>query len=130
MTTRPSSLLVYQLNDMSRLLGFVLAALVSVGLYAAALLQRRRAAFSRLPPGPPAHFLFGNQVPKLPWKYYHRLSQEYGPLVTIWEGLRPVVICNTMRTANDLLEKQARDTADRPTTIVAGELCTHAGINH
>lgn len=62
------------------------------------LLLGDRPDYSKLPPGPKPHYLQGNQIPPLPWLWYHQLGKQYGPLVTIWEGRIPVVVCNSVKT--------------------------------
>jgi cytochrome P450 len=81
-------------------------------------LNKQRTQYSRLPPGPTPHWLSGTPIPaKAPWRYFYQQSLKYGPLVTFWIGRTPVVVCNNVETANYFLEKNGRDTADRPTSM-------------
>lgn len=93
---------------------FIGAVVLSAVIY----LLRKRAQYSNLPPGPKPHLLTGNPHPKkFPWVSYYNLSKQYGPLVTVWNGTSPAVICNDVKTANFFLEKNARDTSDRPPSL-------------
>jgi len=85
--------------------------------------SKRQARFKRLPPGPKPSFLLGNKVPQpYSWRYFYEQSKVYGPLITIWNGVSPTVICSNVASASELMEKQARDTADRPRSIVGDEI--------
>jgi len=83
-------------------------------------LQRRQQARIRaLPPGP-APTWSGTWLPARDrFRYIYDLSKQFGPLVTIWYGTTPTVVCNNYATAENILEKSARDTTDRPFTVAA-----------
>lgn len=93
--------------------------------YARVLKQRRR-----LPPGPFPIPVFGNyfQVPKYkPWVAWEQLSKKHdNPLITIWNGHRPVIICHDAWTISDLLEKRAAIYSSRPRMYAIGDMpdCT------
>lgn len=54
-----------------------------------------KAEHSRLPPGPARSLLRGTPIPTLyPWRFFHDLSKQYGPVVTIWRGNQPLLVCN------------------------------------
>lgn len=95
----------------------LLVILVGIG---AGLAHRSKAKYARLPPGP------GREAfPTFyPWRYFYALSQRYGPVITVWCG-GPTVVCNDVASATYILEKHARDTADRPSNLVADELFSH-----
>ncbi|BEJ15681.1 hypothetical protein CspHIS471_0502860 [Cutaneotrichosporon sp. HIS471] len=103
-------------------LPFTFTPLMSVVLVVAALLiglvielSRRRASYAHLPPGPKPHLLTGNvHPPKYPWRSFYQLSKTYGPVITLWAGTRPQVILNDMASATLFLDKNSRDTSDRP----------------
>jgi len=102
----------------------VLVLVVSLALaYLVRLEQQRKARYAKLPPGPTPAFLMGNKIPQpYPWRYFYGLSKAYGPLVTVWNGRSPSVICSDVKTAEALMEKEARNTADRPRNIVGDEI--------
>ncbi|GMK55690.1 hypothetical protein CspeluHIS016_0207460 [Cutaneotrichosporon spelunceum] len=78
-------------------------------------LARRRASYAHLPPGPKPHLLTGNVLPpKYPWRTFYELSKTYGPVFTLWGGTQPQVILNDMASAALFLDKNSRDTSDRP----------------
>lgn len=86
------------------LMQLLLAALLLGPAILLAILLWKRPSAAGLPPGPKPHILFGNKIPRHPWKYYLELSRTYGPLVTVWEGTKPVVVCNTFATYASLDE--------------------------
>ncbi|KAL8293231.1 hypothetical protein RQP46_000925 [Phenoliferia psychrophenolica] len=88
------------------------------------LVVRHRDATLRrsLPPGPEPGF-FGNKIPQpYAWRWFERLTEEFGPLVTVWIGRNPVVIVGTYAAAQEIMEKQSGATSDRPLTALAGEI--------
>lgn len=78
----------------------IAVAVLTVGLTAAFVLhQRQQAKYARLPPGPKPKWPVGTPVPeKYPWRYYYELSKTYGPLITVWQGTKPSVICSNVAT--------------------------------
>lgn len=89
--------------------------------YARVLRLRRK-----LPPGPFPIPLFGNhfQVPKYkPWERWDQLSrQNKNPMLTIWNGHRPVIVCHDAWTISDLLEKRASIYCSRPRLVALGDM--------
>ena len=76
-----------------------------------------------LPPGPKPHWLFGNEIPQqYSWRYFAQLTEQYGGVFTIWQGRKPLVVVGTVDAADELMEKQAAFTADRPRQVVADEV--------
>jgi hypothetical protein len=95
-------------------------AVVASGLLAVNFLRQDRRG---LPPGPKPHILTGNRLPATyPWRHYEKLAKEYGPIFTIWQGRKPLVVIGSCEAADALLEKRAAATADRPRSVVAGEV--------
>lgn len=89
--------------------------------------QSRRAKYSKLPPGPKPHFIYGNNIENLyPWRFFYRLSKEYGPVLTVWQGRKPLVVISDVASAEFLLQKHAGETADRPPALVASEIFSNA----
>lgn len=98
---------------------------------------------SNLPPGPPGHFLIGHAL-KIPVEYQWRTFAEWGETYGINKALsfppmpisffnrpgrliyihvfgRPVIICNSLDIARELLEKRSHNYSDRP-RMMSGEL--------
>lgn len=101
-------------GSLSPLAGVVLAV---AALFVAIVLElgRRRASYAHLPPGPAPHLLTGNAHPvKFPWRAFYALSKTYGPVFTLWRGTTPSVVLNDVASATFLLDKNSRDTSDRP----------------
>ncbi|XP_066560961.1 cytochrome P450 2C5 [Amia ocellicauda] len=71
-------------------------ALVALLLVLVAFLFRRdRATYSKLPPGPPPAFLVGNMLQldrKAPFKSLVKLSERYGPVLTVYLGRKRCVV--------------------------------------
>lgn len=98
----------------------LLAAVVFIGLSLAVALRPRRDT-RNLPPGPPPGFS-GNKIPSHMWLYFHELGKQYGtsflqllspppkltlddagPVVTVWLGSQPFIICTTYKAVQDLM---------------------------
>lgn len=96
--------------------------------YVRVLLLRRK-----LPPGPFPVPLFGNyfQTPVYkPWETWERWSKFYdNPLITIWNGHRPVIICNDAWTISDLTEKRAAIYSSRPVLVAAADIVNTTRYN-
>ncbi|KAH8806048.1 cytochrome P450 [Xylogone sp. PMI_703] len=89
--------------------------------YARILLLRRK-----LPPGPFPLPLFGNYfiVPKYkPWETWAEWSKKYdNPMITVWSGHRPYILCHDAWTISDLLEKRAHLYSSRPRMYAMGDM--------
>jgi hypothetical protein len=72
----------------------------------------------RLPPGPFPIPLFGNyfQIPKVkPWIAWEQWADYYSdPMITLWQGHRPTIMCNDAWTISDMLDKRANIYSSRP----------------
>ncbi|TFK49132.1 cytochrome P450 [Heliocybe sulcata] len=77
------------------------------------------------PPGPPAYPVVGNIVkipPKGPWLKFAEYKKRYGDLV-YFQGLgNSILVLNSAKVINDLLDKRADVYSHRPELVVAGEL--------
>lgn len=89
--------------------------------YARVLLLRRR-----LPPGPFPLPLLGNYFDmrmKRPWIHWEQLANKYkSPLMTLWNGHRPVIVCSDAWTISELFEKRANIYSSRPRFVCMGDL--------
>ncbi|EJF59311.1 cytochrome P450 [Dichomitus squalens LYAD-421 SS1] len=79
----------------------------------------------KYPPGPPAKPLVGNILdvsPQGAWIKFTRYKEVYGDLV-FFHGLgNNILVLNSMKAINDLLEKKGSIYSDRPSFTVVGEL--------
>ncbi|ORY90731.1 cytochrome P450 [Leucosporidium creatinivorum] len=98
----------------------LVGALVVIALSLAFALRPRRDT-RNLPPGPPPGFS-GNKIPSHMWLYFHELGKQYGPVVTVWLGNQPFIICTTYKAVQDLMERKSNATSDRPKSVIAGEV--------
>ncbi|OBZ74750.1 O-methylsterigmatocystin oxidoreductase [Grifola frondosa] len=77
------------------------------------------------PPGPPAKPLLGNilTIPKNgAWRLFQKFHHQYGDLV-FFHGLgNTVLVLNTMKAINDLLDRRGDIYSHRPEFTVVGEL--------
>ncbi|XP_006627746.3 cytochrome P450 2M1-like [Lepisosteus oculatus] len=84
-----------------------------------ALLWRSRSKQSqpsRLPPGPAPWPFVGSLLHvdlKQPYKSYLKLSQQYGPVFTVWLGSKPVVVLSGYRTLRDAFVSQGEEFSGR-----------------
>lgn len=93
------------------------------------ILQLRR----KLPPGPFPLPLFGNYfiVPKYkPWETWAEWSRKYdNPMITVWSGHRPYILCHDAWTISDLLEKRAHLYSSRPRMYAMGDMISATDTN-
>ena len=82
------------------------------------ILQLRK----QLPPGPIPLPLLGNYFhmrQQRPWIHWERLGEQYhSPMLTLWNGHRPVIVCNDAWCISDLFEKRANIYSSRPQMVV------------
>lgn len=87
----------------------------------------------RLPPGPLPIPLFGSYfiTPKTkPWITWEKWAKKYqSPMITVWNGHRPCIICHDAWTASDLLEKRAAIYSSRPSMPSMGDMIESSEIN-
>lgn len=94
--------------------------LIALRQYPRVLIQRRS-----LPPGPFPWPIVGNhfqiKLPR-PWLYLSDLSKQYNsPMITIWYGHKPSIVCNDIWTITDLCDKRASIYSSRPPMVMLGE---------
>ena len=102
--------------------GFISGAVVIWILVDYARVLRLR---QKLPPGPFPLPVVGNhfsiRLPR-PWLYMADLAVEYNsPMITLWIGHRPNIICHDAWTITDLLEKRANIYSSRPRMVMLGD---------
>ncbi|KAK0442534.1 cytochrome P450 [Desarmillaria tabescens] len=90
------------------LLACVLAASLAVFL-------RSRYRSRSLPPGPPGHWLFGNEIPK------KRCVGFYGPVFSLTRFGKVYIVVGRYDAAVEIMEKGGTQTSDRPRAIAASE---------
>ncbi|KAK6369737.1 hypothetical protein LTS17_009187 [Exophiala oligosperma] len=83
-------------------------------------------ARQKLPPGPFPLPVFGNffAIPKSkPWITFEYWATYYdSPLITIWQGHRPTILCNDAWSISELLDKRANIYSSRPQMICMGDV--------
>lgn len=87
----------------------------------------------KLPPGPFPLPLVGNffAIPKVkPWIAFEKWAEYYGdPMTTIWNGHRPIIMCNDIWSISDLLDKRANIYSSRPWMIAMGDCLNQTQSN-
>ncbi|THH11537.1 hypothetical protein EW145_g596 [Phellinidium pouzarii] len=112
----------------SRLLEMPLAAkvaLLALVISATIFIKERKKGASELPlpPGPPGHWLFGNEFPRsYAQRTYVKWAREYGPVFSLKRGNTLSVFICGQQAAIDIMEKENASLADRPRIISAGEI--------
>ncbi|KAG6908101.1 hypothetical protein DXG01_006138 [Tephrocybe rancida] len=101
----------------------VLCALV--GVFILGILARRGMQREPLPPGPRGYPLIGN-VLDLPstkqWLTFTEWGKQYGEIVSITVFGQPIIVLNSVKIANDMLDKKSNIYCDRPIMQMAGNL--------
>ncbi|KAK0437105.1 cytochrome P450 [Desarmillaria tabescens] len=75
-----------------------------------------------LPPGPPGHWLFGNEIPKKrEFLKYDEWTRTYGPVFSLTRFGKVYIIVGRYDAAVEIMEKGGTQTSDRPRAIAASE---------
>lgn len=78
-----------------------------------------------LPPGPPAHPIFGNarDVPAShQWEAFSRLSQIYGPIMHMRVLTQHIIVLSSLDDILELFERRGNIYSDRPEFTMMGDL--------
>ncbi|KAF5365656.1 hypothetical protein D9758_003167 [Tetrapyrgos nigripes] len=76
------------------------------------------------PPGPKPHPLLGHllQIPSIQsWKYFDRLSKQYGPVLRLHLAGSNMIVLNRPEDAEELLGRRSYNYSSRPPLIYAGK---------
>ncbi|KAG9314755.1 cytochrome P450 [Chiua virens] len=98
-----------------------LAALIVAGsiIYSQSKSRRRLP----LPPGPPAHWLFGNAIPREDQsQQFAAWINQYGRVISLRIGPKTMIIIGRYKESVDIMDKQGGLLVGRPRTIAAGEM--------
>ncbi|KAK0209954.1 cytochrome P450 [Armillaria fumosa] len=83
---------------------------------------RSRWLFRSLPPGPPGHWLLGNEIPtKRAFLKYEEWTKDYGPVYSLTRFGKVYIVVGRYDAAVELMEKGGTQTSDRPRAIAASE---------
>ncbi|KAK0442535.1 cytochrome P450 [Desarmillaria tabescens] len=75
-----------------------------------------------LPPGPPGHWLFGNEIPtKRAFLKYEEWTKEYGPVYSLTRFGKVYIVVGRYDAAMEIMEKGGSQTSDRPRSIAGSE---------
>ncbi|THU89650.1 cytochrome P450 [Dendrothele bispora CBS 962.96] len=80
---------------------------------------------TRLPPGPRGLPILGNVFQldtERPWVTYGKWKKRYGPLVYLNMAGQPILVLNSQKAVQDLLDHRPTKYSDRPSWIVANEI--------
>ncbi|KFQ77924.1 Cytochrome P450 2C1, partial [Phaethon lepturus] len=86
---------------------------------------------SRLPPGPAPWPILGNlwQKDVLPlYRSYKKLSSTYGPIFTVWLGLKPVVVLCGYEVVKDALLGHSEEFGGRPAIPLLAQISKDYGF--
>ncbi|KAK4414881.1 cytochrome [Sesamum alatum] len=99
---------------------FLLFLLLVLPILLSVIRSKRRRKPGNLPPGPAGLPLIGifHQVVATPLhEYFCQLSKEYGPLMYLKLGSRPVLVATSSRTAEEILKTQDLAFCSRPAML-------------
>ncbi|XP_054786983.1 cytochrome P450 81E8-like [Prosopis cineraria] len=90
--------------------------LVSLSFLVTVCVFLRNRKFKNIPPGPPSLPILGNihQLKKPLHQAFHRISQRYGQIVSLWFGSRLVVVVSSPSAVQECFSKNDIVLANRP----------------
>ncbi|KAH7520254.1 hypothetical protein FEM48_Zijuj08G0124600 [Ziziphus jujuba var. spinosa] len=93
---------------------------LAIFLFAFKLILSSTKSYKNLPPSPPSLPIIGHLhlLKSPPHRTLHRLSQKYGPVITLWFGSRRVVIVSSPSAVEECFTKNDIVLADRPLLLV------------
>ncbi|KAI9128062.1 hypothetical protein K1719_001055 [Acacia pycnantha] len=76
--------------------------------------------FKNIPPGPPSLPILGNlhELKKPLHHTFHRISQRYGQIFSLWFGSRLVVVVSSMSSVQECFTKNDTVLANRPRSLI------------
>ncbi|KAH9963307.1 cytochrome P450 [Russula dissimulans] len=82
--------------------------------------------YRKLPPGPRGYPIIGNllELGRGKWLKFSEWQRKYGDLIYLNVAGQSIVVLNSQRIAEDLLDRRARIYSDRPRLIVACDMMT------
>ncbi|THU87630.1 cytochrome P450 [Dendrothele bispora CBS 962.96] len=94
------------------------------------LAYARRPSQLPCPPGPKGYWLLGlAKVPLIkPWLTYVEWGKKYGDVIHFTRFGRHYVVINSLEAANEILERQAQFTSDRPTHTKLDQIADYKRI--
>ncbi|ETW81852.1 cytochrome P450 monooxygenase 12 [Heterobasidion irregulare TC 32-1] len=102
------------------------APLLAAGVASVAVfigLWTRRSRRYPLPPGPKSSWFGKVKMPNAPpWRTYSSWQSIYGDIIYIYAFGNPIIILNSAKAANDLLDKRSAKYSSRPVRIMVQEL--------
>lgn len=120
---------MFQLDLSPWILSSSIVAVATVLLLAVDLLQRSRlrSGNNNLPPGPRPWPVIGNLNLLGPLTHHslHKLSTQYGPLMSVWIGSVPIVVGSSADAARLLLKTNDQAFIDRPKTTIGRHLANN-----
>lgn len=118
-----------------------------LALFSLALIRYWKKTYTRLPPGPPRAFAFGNALQlqiSHSWLYYRDLANKYGSSFLFTDGYvmyqfdsvnllvgdvlslmvfgQPIIILSSLQAAEDILVKRSASFSGRPNLSMCGDL--------
>ncbi|KAI9571684.1 cytochrome P450 [Boletus coccyginus] len=99
----------------------VFIVLFCIVLLVAHLRKKKNAERQRLPPGPPPTPVLGNIRgidTRHPWKTYTRWGEEYGNIIYTRLLTQDIVVINSEKIAQDLLDRRSQNYSSRPASLI------------
>ncbi|KAI0296290.1 cytochrome P450 [Multifurca ochricompacta] len=98
---------------------------IFVVLFASLVLLWVRNPRRRLPPGPRGLPILGNVIglrKEYQWRHWAKYKDSYGPVSSLCIMGQPIIILNSLKACEDLLEKRSAVYSGRPVSQFAGEM--------